>query len=410
MRVLIMTMILLTLGGNSFSQTPQPRNLSLEQALQLARSYDPLVKSAGYQVQGTRDLLRGASLPQNPTLSLAHGVGRNTGGLDEDVLLSQVIPLGDKTRQLIHAARAANGAAVAELGFTMNTLDYEVYNAYYQALEADADMQLSSQALATAQQFANAANLQFKAGAVAQSNVVRSQIEVTRAEQALTAAETNRENKYLALNTILGLPANEPLHLTDKLNYTPVSYKIDQLMTLAQSNRQDIRAAYELEKQKKALMHEAKAQSQPDLFWEARHSNIDPGLSAGDSFRVGLLIPLFDFGSIRQDAKAKEAEVKAQQEVLKDTQTSVLLDVETAYSNLLQAQKDVQSFEHGRLNQAKQLLDMSQTGYQSGANSYLELLDAQQVYRSEETNYTHALADYCIAKAALQRAVGGKLP
>ena len=410
MRILIVTIILIMAGGYACSQTPAPRQLSLDQALQMARRNDPLVKSARYQVQGTSALLKGSSLPQNPTLSLAHGVGQNTGGLDEDVLLSQVIPLGDKTRQLIHAARAANGAAVADLGSTLTNLDFEVYHAYYQALEADADMTLSSQALDTSKEFSKAATLQYQAGDVAQSNVLRSQIEVTRAEQALTAAQTNRANKYLALRNILGLPANEPLQLTDKLAFSPVSIKLDQLITTALSNRQEIQSAYEMEKRQEALLHEAKAQSQPDLFWEARHSNIDPGLSSGDSFRVGLLIPIFDFGTIKQDARAKEADVKAQREVLKETQRSVELEVETAYSNLLQAQKDVQSFENGRLDQARKLLDMAQTGYESGANSYLELLDAQQVYRSEEMNYTHALATYCVTKVALQKAVGGKLP
>jgi hypothetical protein len=32
------------------------------------------------------------------------------------------------------------------------------------------------------------------------------------------------------------------------------------------------------------------------------------------------------------------------------------------------------------------------------------------VYRNEQTDYTRALADYNIALAALERAVGGQLP
>ena len=64
---------------------------------------------------------------------------------------------------------------------------------------------------------------------------------------------------------------------------------------------------------------------------------------------------------------------------------------------------------HGRLEHASQLLDMSQTGYEKGATSYLELLNAQHVYLSEQSDYTRALADYDIALAALSRAVGGVL-
>ena len=53
---------------------------------------------------------------------------------------------------------------------------------------------------------------------------------------------------------------------------------------------------------------------------------------------------------------------------------------------------------------------MAQTGYQQGANSYLELLDAQRTYLSEQTDYYRALAAYRTALAALKRAVGGSLP
>ena len=70
----------------------------------------------------------------------------------------------------------------------------------------------------------------------------------------------------------------------------------------------------------------------------------------------------------------------------------------------------MESFRGGRLDNSRELLDQAQIGYSQGANTFLELLDAQQVYRTEQTDYTRALTDYNIALAALQRAVGGALP
>ena len=51
-----------------------------------------------------------------------------------------------------------------------------------------------------------------------------------------------------------------------------------------------------------------------------------------------------------------------------------------------------------------------QTGYEKGAASYLEVLDARQTLRAEQAEYARALADWNVARADLQRAVGGLLP
>jgi outer membrane protein TolC len=96
--------------------------------------------------------------------------------------------------------------------------------------------------------------------------------------------------------------------------------------------------------------------------------------------------------------------------MVKETQRTALLDVQTAFRTLDQARQTVESFQAGRLDNAKELLTMAQTGYDKRASTYLELLDAQQVYRSEQVEYARALAAYNAAKAALQRAVGGQLP
>ena len=53
---------------------------------------------------------------------------------------------------------------------------------------------------------------------------------------------------------------------------------------------------------------------------------------------------------------------------------------------------------------------MAQLGYQKGANSYLEVVDAQNIYVSEQTDYLRSLAAYQTARAALDRATGGKIP
>lgn len=401
-------MALAVLASASSAQQPS-RSLSLAEAVRLAQTYSPLGRGAVARVTGANARLQGAGALQSPTLSLAHGAGQNTGGLDEDVLLTQIIELGDKRRQRVYSARAERDSALAERAGTQNDLAFGAQSAYFEALRADAERQLAADTLANTQAFAKAADTQFQAGDVPRSNVVRSRIELARAEQALNAADTERANRYAALRSLLGITDDVPLVLTDTLDFTPHAYQLTALQALALRNRPDVRSNQLLRNAREASLHGARAQSQPDLFMEARHSDIDPTVG-GNSIRFGILFPLFDLGRVRADAQSAQAALQEQEATLSETTRVATLDVATAYRNLEQARKTVESFRAGRLDRAKELLTMAQTGYNKGANSYLELLDAQQVYRTEQTEYARALADYNIAVAALQRAVGGTLP
>jgi len=406
-RSLIVLTLCLLCAPQLHAQTTQ--RLSLAEAIRLAQARSPLATGAEARALGASARLRGAGALPNPTLQLSPHVGSDTGGLDEDILLTQTVELGDKRRQRIYAARAERDAAFAERTATGQDLAFNAQSAYYQALLADAEYQQAADALKTAQAFAQAAETQFQAGDVARSNVVRSGIEVARAEQTLAAAETERTNRYATLRSLTGLPPDTTLTLTDSLTFTPASYNLADLQAQALRNRPDLRAAQWLRDAREAALHGARAQSQPDLVLEARHRTLNPA-DTGSSLRFGLLFPIFDFGRNRADERAAQAALQEQEATLRENLRTVQLDVETAFNSLQQAQRAVESFQAGRLQRAKELLDMAQTGYDRGATSYLELLDAQQVYRSEQVEYARALANYNIAKATLQRAVGGTLP
>ena len=361
------------------------------------------------RIVGAAALILRASALQNPVFSIAGHFGKDTGGTDEDYLLSQTFELGDKYRQRLRAARFALESSRSDRQAARNDLVFNVQSAYYEALRADANRQLAQNALENARKFADAAQLQYTAGDVARSQVTRSRIALNQAEQALAASETERANRFATLRSLTRMPDTALFSLSDTLNFAPTTYKLADLQTYALAHRPDLQSAQQLRASREATLHGARAQSQPDLFVEGRHSYIDP-TTGGNTLRVGVLFPLYDFGRNRADVTVAQSSLTEQDAILAESRRVALLDVETAYRNLQQARSTVESFRGGRLDNSRELLDQAQIGYSQGANTFLELLDAQQVYRTEQTDYTRALADYNIALAALQRAVGGALP
>jgi len=386
-----------------------PRSLSLQAALELARQRSFVLRQFDARVVGASSRLSGAGALPNPQANFGGHAGKDAGSDDEDYILSQTIELGDKRRQRVRGAAADKEAAQFDREEALADLAYAVKSAYFEAARADAALKLAQAAAENAKKFADAAQIQFTAGDVPRTQVMRSRVEQSRADQALAAATAERANRFATLASLLHLMPDEPLALADPLGFAPATLDLGALRALAAANRPDLRSADRARASRIAALHAVRAQTQPDLVVEARHSYIDPTVG-GNTLRAGFVFPLIDFGRIRADAASARAAVAEQEAVIAETRRTALLEVDTAYRNLAAARAAVEAFQADRLATSKELVDLAQLGYSRGANTFLELLDAQQVYRSEQTDYARALADYNIALAALERAVGGRLP
>ena len=385
--------------------------LSLADALERAAASSPLTQQTSASVAGATARLQAARALQDPTLSVAHWAGHGTGGLDEDIILTQIIELGGKRTYRTRSASAELTAAQYERIGAALDLRLAVQTAYYEALRAQEEYNLAAASLDVAQKFAEAAQTQYQAGDVAQSNVIRSQIELSRAQQSLSVAQTELENRKETVRSLTGQPAGKPLSLTDKLVFVSKVCSRPELETAALAVRPDIKAAEAMKASLVAAVGSAHAESRPDLFIEGRVASIDTTTDMqGESIRAGVIFTPWDYGQKRANIQAAQAAVTEQNAKIVELQRSARLEVQTNCRNFEQARANVESFENGRLTRAKQLLDMAQTGYEKGASTYLELLDAQNVYRNEQADYARALATYNIAMANLERATGGNLP
>lgn len=417
-----LTVVFSLSGGLAFAETGLPQNetqpqvspppaslrLSLAEAIVLAQTHSPLVQEAAARVAGAEAHLRSARALENPTIALAHGLGQNTGGLDEDILIGQTFELSSKRRDRAATAGSQRDAALADQTTSALDLTLSVKSAYYQALRADAQYQLASDALNTARAFSEAAQTQFQAGDVARSNVLRSEIEVARSQQDLSAADADRATSYAALRSLIGDPADTNLVLTDTLAFVPLDSQLHDLQGLALRNRPDLLSGKLTLESLEHAVRSAQDQRKPDLFIEGRHASI-AALGNDNSLRVGITMPLFDRGQLQAGVAAAQAAVTEQAARLSEVTRIAELEVEAAFRNLQQARNTVESFQTTRLESAEQLLDMAKTGYEKGGMTYLEVVDALHAYRSEREEYVKALADYDVALASLERAVGGQL-
>src|SRR5262249_21117897 len=153
-----------------------------------------------------------------------------------------MVELGGKTglrrrQAALELAAARSGEVQARAALT-----YQVKSAYYAAQEADAVAALNRELVDESDRFQRAAQAQFDAGDVPRAQLLRSQIEVAGAQQALLTAENERYTRVAALNTLLGAAPGAPLRLPDPGPFQPRAYDAAALQQAARA-RPDLRAA-----------------------------------------------------------------------------------------------------------------------------------------------------------------------
>jgi len=153
--------------------------LTLEQAIQLALSANPALRSASRSIGIADGAVQQAGARPNPELSfLSEGTDRNTR--TETTQINQVIELGGKRAARIAAAEQERNVAVDDVNAKRAELRADVITAYMEALTAQERLALAQASLDLAHKSTDVTSRRVTAGKI-------SPVEQTRASVAEAA-------------------------------------------------------------------------------------------------------------------------------------------------------------------------------------------------------------------------------
>ena len=199
-----------------------------------------------------------------------------------------------------------------------------------------------------------------------------------------------------------------PYSLVGALEFRPVAAHVEERVQRALTERPEIRAAAAGVEAARHELTVVRRDLLPDLLLEGRLERLS-GRGA-NPVGLGFTVPFLDWGRRKAEIRRAQAELSGQRAVQAQVANEVSLDVETALRSLESARQVVETYQKGTMTDAEELMRMSQTGYQEGAISYLEVLDARRALTEARTSYYRALAEHAKAMAALQRATGAAVP
>ncbi|MEQ1617665.1 MAG: TolC family protein [Terricaulis sp.] len=389
----------------AFAQEVAP--LTLQEALARAIESDPGLRAADAGIDAARGGLRQARVRPNPELGAeienfnGRGDLRGFDGAETTFSLSQEIELGGRRRTRIALAdRELHGA---ELDRAIRGLDLlrDVQAAYYDALAAEEIVTIERERLATAQALARsvgrrvaAARDPLMAGARANSGIAEARIALTRAEAEATTARSHLESFWGGEQGFTLVRADFALPRVQDHDHQELSDASPDIARLAAGRE---RASGEAALQR-SLGYQNPTLSLGYRRFEDRDG--DGALVAGFSVPLGV----FDRnqGAVaRAQAERRRAELDL--EAGRRAMAREFSALERAQVSDAQA---VRSTEEEVIPEAERALALAQEGYDRGAFSYLDILEAQRSLSDARQRRVEALRSFHSNEAALDRLTG----
>jgi outer membrane protein TolC len=284
-----------------------------------------------------------------------------------------------------------------------------VGTAYLQAL-ADAAQITNAQALEKADEVVlRQATLSHDAGVGTHLDVLRAQVQLQTQQQVRISAEDTFAKDKVALNRLIGLPADQQITLTDTVPFSELAAMPEPAaLQLAFTQRYDYLS---LQAQLDADQHSAKAiryQRLPTLAFGGFYGVLGEthGLYHGDFTAQGKLeFPIFEEGSLRGEREVADAQISRIRAQIANLRVAIDQQIR---DSLLDVQSSAELVKVARSNvdlSTQELKDATDR-FTSGVTDNLPVVEAQATLAAAQTRQVESEFQYNQSKLALARNIG----
>src|SRR5574343_143426 len=395
----------------SHSAAPE---FALPELERLALGSSRSMLAAREQVTAASYAVRSAGAFPNPEIEYLAGTARSraAGGNSGDArsaTLTQPIDLPWVRSSRIGAAEA--GAQATEAGLRAGEADLlaSVRLRYFEVLRRNAEVRNAREDLGLMEGVRSRIALRVETGEAPRFELIKADAEMLNAQKSVQAAGFRAEQARSHLRQSIGpgLPAEYALRGT--LREVPDVQPLDVVrQSLAEASPTLARAKAEVSRAEQQLELERR-QRWPSLAVKGGYDD-DPDMRTS---RLGVVVsvPLWD----RRSGPVGEASAQlarsrhelAAQEFSLDQQLAV------AYQQHEIARAQVNALESGIVRQAESALKIAEAAYRFGERGFLEVLDAQRVFRAARAELITARFELAAAWVEIERlraTPGGKNP
>jgi cobalt-zinc-cadmium efflux system outer membrane protein len=281
--------------------------------------------------------------------------------------------------------------------------------AFVQTLQEKAIFQLAKENLSYYDHFLDVNRERYKAGAIAQVDLDRLELQRVTYESDLQTAEVNLRTAKIQLLTLLNdLTPVEQFDVAGPFDFSAQIASLDDVRQAALDTRPDLRAA--LESVDKARTDHrlaiANGSTDPTLStWYTYNPSFNNPF-AHQTLGVSVSIPLRIFDRNQGEKRRTQLDIDRNQKLMEATRAQVFSDVDSAHATVRSTVTLLQPYKDRYLQQASRVRDTIAFSYEHGAASLLDFLSAQADYRAVQVSYLNLVASYLNAANQLNLAAG----
>ncbi len=428
-QLITLTFVLAGVASLIEAQSPPPQ-LSLEEAQALAlknhpqvlasqalslradkmttearSAYYPALNGAVTGVQANVDSRLGAGFINAPALFNHFGTG---------LTLSQLITDSGRTPNLVANAKLQAQASREDFRASQYDVILGVNQAYYETLLAVQLVKVSQQTVATRQTAVDQISELTKQKLRSTVDLSFAEVNLADAKLMLLRAQDRLQAAYAGLGQALGTQESIPYQLIEQPLPPEVPVDVGPLIAQAFQARPELASLHlQVEADQKFVFAERDLK-RPTVSLTAvggalpyiNPGNANPNIPAGyEAVALNVNIPIFNGHLFTARQQAAEYQRQATLQRSRDEQDRIARDVRVSWTHARTAFEAIATAQQ-LLIQANLALDLSQSRYNLGLASIVELTQAQLGQTSAQVESLNAKYEYQAAHAALQYTLG----
>jgi len=417
-------MFILVQYGMSETEKPIPNELSLNQSVDYAlnhntdiKTQEAVIKAALAQsIQAKSNWLLQLSLNaqmdyyKNSNATITPGIDGND--LYTYLQATQPVLTFGKYKNTINSSQAALDNQIILLKDSRQTVCYNVTMAYYNVLLQDKIVKVNEDAVKTAADHLNDAELRFKQGLNTKFDVTRSKVDLANRKADLITAQTDYEKARQSFNQLLNIDPQVKIHLNGTLSYVEYNPDSVALWKMTQENRPQLISKQILIKQNAFLLNLRKAAYYPTVYLSGEYNlehtsyedHSDRNFNQWTAF-LRFSLPLYDGHMISGQIKEAKSILEQSQLALQKETLNAKTELEQALLDI-QKQKEMVQTNQSTIELAELSLNMAKLSYENGKATTLDVSDAELSLRTARNNLAKAINDYLVALAKLKQVIG----
>ena len=398
--------------------TPAPTPLTWEQVRQRFEQNNPTLRAGQIGIDESKAQEITAFLRPNPNLTLTadgtqvtphNSVWRPLAGTYETPAISYLHERRHKRELRLESAQKATGIAVSGQADLHRTLISNLRAAFIQVLQEKAILALATENIAYYDHVLNVNRERYKAGAIAQVDLDRLELQRVTYEADLQNATESLETAKIQLLTLLNdrTPADQ-FDVTSPYDFSAQMPPLDDVRQTALNTRPDLRAAVQAIDKAKTdhQLAVANGSTDPTLSAWYTHNSSNNNPFGINTAGLSVSVPLRIFDRNQGEKLRTKLDIDRSDKLALATRAQVFSDVDSSYATVESTVTLLQPYKDKYLEMASRVRDTIAFSYEHGSASLLDFLNAQADYRSVQVNYLNLVASYLDAANLLNQAVG----